>query len=260
MLVFPQLVTGASALYPVTRRSIQRTVVNMLGDGRTDVFADPDAAAAAWELRASGLTAVEWNAIEALFQATSGMWQTFTFLDPTSNLLARSEEFGDTAWTNGPLIELTTGIADPLGTTRATRVINAGQAAQAVAQILSVPGTFQYCLSVWARTVGGSNITLIQSQNSKTFSLSSQWTRVYFSGSPGQGTTQVTFGAQLDAGASVDLFGMQVEAQLGPSDYKQTGASGGVYAKARFGADKITVTAQGTDVYDAVIQIVNTES
>ena len=53
---------------------------------------------------------------------------------------------------------------------------------------------------------------------------------------------------------------MQAEAQLGPSDYKITGAAGGVYPKARFGSDQITVTAQGTDVYDAVIQIVSTES
>ena len=92
--MFPQLVTGASALYPVTKSSIQRTVVNTLGDGSTVVFADPDAAAMAWELHASGLTLAEWNAIEALFQATSGMWQTFTFLDPTGNLLLQSEDFG----------------------------------------------------------------------------------------------------------------------------------------------------------------------
>ncbi len=68
------------------------------------------------------------------------------------------------------------------------------------------------------------------------------------------------FRGQIAAGGSVELFGMQAEAQLGPSDYKLTGAVGGVYPKARFGADQITVTAQGTDVYDAVIQIVNTES
>jgi hypothetical protein len=110
MLVFPQIVTGGSALYPVTRHSVQRTVVNALGDGRTDVFADPDAAITAWELRATGLTLAEWNAIEALFQATSGMWQTFTFLDPTGNLLAQSENFGAAAWTNGALIQLTRGL------------------------------------------------------------------------------------------------------------------------------------------------------
>jgi hypothetical protein len=31
MLVFPQLSTGASALYPLTKTSRQRTVVNTLG-------------------------------------------------------------------------------------------------------------------------------------------------------------------------------------------------------------------------------------
>jgi hypothetical protein len=125
MLVFPQLVTGASALYPVIRRTLQRTVVNVLGDGRTDVFADPHAAATQWELSASGMTLAEWTAIETLFLATSGMWQTFTFLDPTGNLLADSETFGAGAWTTGGLIELTTSVADPMGTSRATRVANA---------------------------------------------------------------------------------------------------------------------------------------
>jgi hypothetical protein len=53
---------------------------------------------------------------------------------------------------------------------------------------------------------------------------------------------------------------MQAEAQLGPSDYKPTGARGGVYSKARFDTDQLTVTAQGTEVHDAVIRIVSTES
>ena len=74
------------------------------------------------------------------------------------------------------------------------------------------------------------------------------------------GATTVSFGVTVAAGGSVQLFGMQVEAQMGPSDYKITGAVGGVYPKARFGSDQITVTAQGTDVYDAVIQIVSAGS
>jgi hypothetical protein len=263
MLVFPQLVTGASALYPVTRRALQRTVVNALSDGSTVVFADPDAAAAAWELHASGMTLTEWSAIEALFLATSGMWQTFTFLDPTGNLLADSENFGTAAWTNGGLIELTPSVADPLGTMRATRVINAGSAAESVAQTLSVPGNFHYCLSVWARTIGTSGVTLTISTTggsaAKSFSLTGTWTRISVSGNLAQSTTSVTFAAQLDAGASVDLFGMQVEAQLAASDYKMTETQGGVYAKARFAQDQIAATAQSTDVYDAVILILDTE-
>ena len=74
------------------------------------------------------------------------------------------------------------------------------------------------------------------------------------------GGVTVAFGAHVDAGGSVELLGMQAEAQLGPSDYKPTGGRGGVYSRVRFDTDQLTVTAQGTDVYDAMIRIVNTES
>jgi hypothetical protein len=192
------------------------------------------------------------------------MWQAFTFLDPVGNLIAESETFGASAWTNGALVYFTTGAADPLGTTRATTVTNGSQATAGVAQILSVPGNFQYCLSIWARTGNGTNVTLSISTTggnaTKTFTLGTQWVRVSLAANLGQTTDSVTFAAEMPAGGAIDMFGMQAEAQWGPSDYKQTGTKGGVYANARFGADKITVTAQGTDVYDAVIQIVNTEN
>jgi hypothetical protein len=94
----------------------------------------------------------------------------------------------------------------------------------------------------------------------KPFVPGAAWKRISVAGNCGQNTTSVTFGAQLAAGASVDLFGMQADAQLAPSDYRKTGVSGGVYPKARFAQDRLTVTAQGTDVYDAVVRIVNTES
>jgi len=261
MLVFPQLSTGASAVYPVSRKTNLRTVVNTLADGSAVVYSDPDAAFTEWELHATGLSAVEWGAIDTLFQAMAGQWQSFTFLDPVGNLLADSELLSAGAWTNGPLVALTAGIGDPLGTTRASRAINSGGAAQAVAQVLTVPGNFKYCLSIWARTIGGSNVTLTASTTggsaAKTFSLSTAWQRISLAVSLGQNTTSMTFGAQLDAGASVDLFGMQVEAQLAASDYKKTGTQGGVYANARFSEDGLTVKAQSTDVFDGVIRIVS---
>jgi hypothetical protein len=67
----------------------------------------------------------------------------------------------------------------------------------------------------------------------------------------------VTFSVLLDAGTSVDLFGMQVEAQPGVGTYQKTGARGGVHTRARFAGDGLTVRAQGSDVYEAVIQIVS---
>lgn len=264
MLVFPQLATGASSLYPLKKTTRQRSVVNTLGDGTRDVHADPDAANLGWELHAKGLTAAEWSAIEALFQAASGMWQPFTFLDPAGNLLADSENFNGPAWTNGALIDLAAGASDPFGTIRATGVTNAGGGTQAVEQALAIPGNFQYCLSAWACSNSGTSVTLsiaaAGASATKTFALGTQWTRISLAANLGQNTTPVTFGAQLPAGGTVQLFGIQVEAQPGASDYKQTGATGGVYTNARFGSDTLTVTAQGTDVYDAVVQIVNMES
>jgi hypothetical protein len=263
MLVFPQLVTGAVALYPVTRQSVLRTVVNTLADGSTVVYSDPAAAKTMWELQAKGLTADEWNSIEALFDAVGGQWQTFTLLDPAGNLFANSELLSAGSWSNGALMSLTAGIGDPLGTTRATRVVNGGIAAESVAQALNAPGNFQYCLSTWAKTIGGSSVTLTASapgggtgaNTAVTFALTTNWQQISIPVNLAQATVSMTFGAELAAGATVDLFGMQVEAQLGASDYKMTGINGGVYANARFASDSLTVVAQSTDVYDATIRI-----
>ena len=170
MLVFPQLVTGASALYPVTRRSIQRTVVNTLGDGSTVVFADPDAAAAQWELHASGMRLAEWNAIQALFLATSGMWQTFTFLDPAGNLLSDSETLSGGAWTNGGLIELTSAVAETIFTPWKPAEPSAGAASTSISvspnvPLIDRPGPLQ-----------GSAGSLSNSSRTAVMPLASAWT------------------------------------------------------------------------------------
>lgn len=264
MLVFPQLVTGGSSLYPLKKRHTARTVVNILGDGQKVVYEDSDAATVEWELQLKGLTRAEADAVDALFTAVSGQWGMFTFLDPAGNLLAYSEEFGNTVWTNDPLIGLTTGIDDPVGGTAATRVGNAGNVGQAVAQVLDVPGDFQYSISVCARSVGGSNATITAETTGASASLpirlNSSWKRFSLSAGLGQPTTSVTFGVMLDGGDTVDLFGMQVETQMGMSDYKRTGVEGGVYPRARFSSDSLTITAQGTDVYEAVVQILAAEN
>ena len=260
MLVFPQLATGAPALYPVTRMSLTRTVSNVLADGSTVVFADPDAETKEWELRAAEMTLNEWTAIDTLFQAVAGRFGTFTFLDPMGNLLLRSEEFGDPAWTNSPLIQLTPGVGDPLGTTRATQAVNAASVTGAIVQTLTVPGNFRYTLTVWAKTTGVSNVTLSAATSggaaARNCALTGQWGRYALDVDFGLNTESVVFGVELEVGAIVDLFGMQVEAQPGASNYKRTGSSGGLYAQARFAEDDLMATAKGTDRFDSVIRIV----
>jgi hypothetical protein len=53
---------------------------------------------------------------------------------------------------------------------------------------------------------------------------------------------------------------MQVDAQIGTSDYKRTGTVGGVYPRARFTTDTLSIKAQATDIYDAVVEILAAEN
>ena len=178
MLVFPQISTGAAALYPLTKARGARTVVNALADGGADVFSDPDAARVGWEMRMRGLTRGEWDAIEALFDQTAGGWKTFTFLDPAGNLLAWSEDLTDGVWVKAPLLVLAAGIADPLGTSRATRVTNTAQTTGGAIQTLAAPADYQYCLSVWARSGAGSPVSLRVGSTLRTFPLGALWKRI----------------------------------------------------------------------------------
>jgi hypothetical protein len=264
MLVFPQLATGAAALYPVRRTRTARTVKNVLADGRRVVYTDPDWSSRAWDLQPAGLTEVEWEAVDTLFEAAGGRRNAFTFLDPAGNLLARSEEFDAAEWDNDPLIGLTAGIDDPFGGTAAMRAVNSGAGAQAIAQTLAAPGDFRYALSVWGRAAGASAVTLFASSvggnAERTFALGAQWKRISMPVDLADASESVTFGARLAPGAQIDLFGMQVDAQAAAGGYQRTAAIGGVHASARFAHDSLTVRAQGTDVYDLAIRIVSKRS
>jgi hypothetical protein len=250
-------------MYPVVRRTRVRTVVNEAGDGSTVTFRDADGAVREWELQATGLTGTEWGAVEVLFEAARGRLNWFTLLDPAGNLLTRSEEFSDAVWAKGPQIQLTAGTGDPFGGMAATHVVNAGGTNQTVTQTLAAPGNFTYTLSVWARSAGGASVTLTASTTggsaAQTELLTTGWRRIRLSTNLNAPTDSVTFGVQLNAGAAVDLFGFQVDPQAASSDYKKTGATGGVIGKARFATDELSVRAQGTDVFDSLIRIVSSE-
>lgn len=262
MLVFPQLTTGTVTLYPLRRVVAKRTVTNRLLDGGRVAYADPDWAERRWELHAIGMRREEAEAIEALYRVVQGPLGTFTFLEPAGNLLARSEEFAAPEWTKDPLITTMAGIGDPFGTERAIRVTNtSGAAAGGIKQTLGVPGNFRYAMSVWARAAGGLAVTLEAAaaggQASRKFALTASWQRLWFPVALALAAESVSFRVRLDAATSVDLFGMQVEAQPGMGTYQKTGAQGGVHPRARFAADGLLVRAQGNDVHDAVVQIVS---
>jgi len=263
MLVFPQLTTGAAALYPMVRRQRVRTVLGRTEDGHCEIFRDVDYFVTEWDLHMRGLVPSEWEAIRDLFQQTKGQLLSFSLLEPAGNLLARSEDFLDTAWLKDSALVLTSGQTDPFGTTRAIRIENTSGSTGIVRQTLDVPGNFVYCFSIWARSASNTNIALTIHAGSVTVSkpyvVGSTWRRIFVSGTTASpSASEVQFGATLAAGAVVDLFAAQAEAQPAPSDYQLRGATSGVH-RVRFATDELTVTAQATEVFDTLVRLVSVE-
>ena len=253
MLIYPQLTSGAVMQFPSQKRRRLRTVMNVLGDGSCLKLADPAAETTEWQLQYSNLSDAEAAALQQFFEATEGSLRVFTFLDPTANLLAWSDHLDHGGWNRGPLLPISGGLADPAGGTNAWHVSNSGGAAQALSQILEVPGEYRYCLSVYAKSGTASTVNLICGPARAERALTTEWSRIAISANGGP-TEPVEFGVEFPAGASADLFGMQVEAQTGASAYKPS-TSGGVYPNAWFRDDSLALTATDVNRHSATVNI-----
>ena len=260
MLVFPQLTSGAIGQLPIVRRRRYIAPINVLGDGSSITYPDSTPRTNFWELTLRDLSDPEADSIRQLFQSVEGRRGAFTFLDPTANLLADSEELDSTSWSKDPLLQLTPGVADPIGGLRAIRLINTGQDLQSLTQTLDGPGWFNYCFSVYGRSSGSSGLSLRRSSSSnvhaRVFPLGAAWTRCALSGALNTTGETVQFALQFPAGASVDLFGIQAEAQPSASGYKQSRARDGVYSNARFDEDMLRQTSDGPDQHGFNLRIV----
>ena len=260
MIVFPQLKTGAAGQYPLIRRRRYTAVTNVLRDGSMVNYADSTPWTNAWDLTLRDLTDSEADSIQQLFQTVEGRRGTFTFVDPTANLLAHSEELDNSCWTNGPMIHINGGIDDPVGGMRAIRVINAGQTTQTLSQVLLAPAWFGYCFSVYGRSIGGSSVSLTcaspSSTHTRLFQLGAAWIRCVLSGALNASDQSTQFTLELPSGASVDVYGLQAEAQPSASAYKRTGSRNGVYSKARFDEDVLQQISDGPDQHRFDLKIV----
>jgi hypothetical protein len=259
MLYFPQLATGAGSQFPVTRRAVRRTVVNAAPDGRMVKLADAGAASVEWQLSLAGLTGEEWGAIESVFEGAEGRLKSFTFLDPTDNLLVWSEDLSQVTWVKDAGLELTAGVADPAGTTRATRIGNSGGSALTIRQTLEIPGWYQYCFSVWTRSATPGDAWLWRTSAAglvkKQFKTWGAWNRLAYSTKVSDTSETVSFGLELGAAGVVEVFGLQLEAQRGASKYKKTASRGGVWREAYFQDDALRLTSAGPGEHSGVVRI-----
>ena len=256
MLYYPPV-----AQYPIARRTSMRTVVDALADGNSVRVGDSAARRMRWELRYSGLTAAEWQAIEQLFVATQGQVGSFTFLDPAVNLLAWTDDFSNGVWRVDPLLQVTAGIGDPRGGTGAASLTNTAQTAQRVSQVVAGASWFEYCFSVWVRSAAGTAVSLVYAGSVEEARLSfvagSAWVRVVKSGLLVAHEDGIRFAIELPAGGSVQIFGPQVEAQVAAGAYKKTTDRAGVYGKARFEEDRLRGVAESVGRFGGVVRVVS---
>lgn len=259
MPFFPQLTTGAVAQFPVSKRRSLRTVLETAPGGQQAKLEDPGVRAREWMFDLSGLSSSEASALESLFAASEGRLREFSYLDPMANLFAHSENLSQAVWIKSALLQVTAGIADPLGTTRASRLTAAGAAEQILAQDVAGPGNYWYAMSCWIRAVSGTSVTLRRFAGpvsaSETHAAGPAWRHIQMQAQLASANSPVRFELRLQSGAVVDVFGLQVEAQRGASVYKMTGAQAGVYPNAMFAQDELEVSATYDNQFSTTVRI-----
>ncbi|MBZ5590639.1 MAG: hypothetical protein LAP39_00270 [Acidobacteriia bacterium] len=242
----PQLSSGATGQYPIQKRRAERTIINQLSDGRTVKLADTGAEWVEWQLTYQDLADSEIANLQQFFSACEGQLNGFTFLDPMDNLLMWSEDLTQTVWESSTLLQLTGGINDPSGGSRATRIANPTSADLTVQQNVNAPGGLVYCFSLYVRGESGTMVSLFRQTadafNGRSYTLAATWNRISLSGSLSTLAPSITFGITIPAGNSVDVYGCQLEAQPAPSPYKASFSASGVYPNAHFSQDSLAVT------------------
>jgi hypothetical protein len=216
-------------------------------------LADAFGAQTGWQLQYAGISDVEAAALSQFFQTCEGSLNGFTFVDPSGNLLAWSEDLTNAAWQLAPLMTVAPGATDPFGGTSAFHLSNSGAAAQGLSQTLNATGAYVYSFSVYAKAAQPVSITLKLDAHSKSFNTGTTWSRISLSGSGNPTADSIAFSIQTGPGA-IDLFGPQVDAQPSASAYKKS-TTGGVYQNARFQSDSLTCTSTAPNQNSAVVSI-----
>ena len=261
MLYYPQLSTGVISQFPVNRRTTTRTVSNQLSSGDNIRMSDPGAATVRWQLQYSNLTDDEWTSIEQLFEATEGKLATFTFLDPIDNLLMWSEDWTKPVWSADPLLQVSAGIADPLGGTNAMQITNTSQTTQRIVQNIEGPSWFRYCCSIYLRCDTPTTVQILSSapgqESLVAVPVGSSWIRAMKADSLALNEDGISFGLQLPAGARIYAFGAQAEPQPAPGYYRKTTDRSGVYSHTRFDSDSLTLTTDAPNQNSCVVSVVS---
>jgi hypothetical protein len=185
-----------------------------------------------------------------------GSFGTFTFIDPLANLLGWSEDLTQPNWQLG-LLRTNAGISDPLGTKRASSISNASAGTQALQQTLGVAGDYVACFSAWIRSDAAGTVVLQRDNIQTTVTAGPAWRREFISGKGVAAATESTFSITLGSGQTINVWGLQVEAQPYPSAYKQTSVPEGIFEETYFENDELTTTSTSVGLSSCEIRLMS---
>ncbi|MBV8812523.1 MAG: hypothetical protein JO033_27950 [Acidobacteriaceae bacterium] len=220
---------------------------------------DPGAGRLLWQLAYQDLSPADTEALTNHYQTCRGPFRGFTFIDPTDNMFVSSSDLTNTAWGKSESVQVESGQADPVNGTGGFALTNTGETDAYFTQTLPVPASYAYTLSLYLQSAGASIVKLIRGgpseQQITTVSVGPQWTRVLSSGALNDYGTSLSAGIILSAGQQVSAFGLQLEAQPSPSQYRATAQTGGVYTEAHWSANEFVVVATGNELFSTTFGI-----
>jgi hypothetical protein len=259
-LIFPQLVTGSIAQFPIRKHVIQRTIVNRAVGEQLIKMADPEGGIIGWKLQYSGLSDAEVRAFETLFEACEGRLHSFSFVDPLGNLLRWSENLDESVWQTSLLA--TAGAEDPNDGTAAYTLTNGSQSPQSISQAVESPAGYTYTFSVWIRSRSAEGVRLSITNGgvdvSVTRHISAGWERIQVTASMHGSGDQITCSIEVPGGSAVDVFGAQLDAQSDASEYRKSNDRSGVYMT-RFDQDDLEWDTYGPDNHSMRIRVVTVQ-
>lgn len=255
MSTFPALQSGVPFQFPFRRTWAVRKMKNEYLDGRESSYRDRGGARVSWVLEYSDLTSDERITLETFFAACRGRLYEFSFSEPASNLFSYSEDLTHASWTTTPGISVASCGEDASGRYRVFQVVNASPVEGAIRQEVAGGGG-TYCLSGWLKSASGEGVRLRVGPGEADptpVHLDDQWRRVW-TASAGSGS-RFEAGLSIPSGHSVELYGLQLEAQLSPSAYKPTTGAGGCYERTRFDQDALTFIETAPGRYSTRIRL-----
>jgi hypothetical protein len=261
MLYFPQLATGSAAQYPVRKQVRGRTVESRLADGRTVKWLDTGFIETRWHLTLRQLSLEEKAALGEFFRTVEGSLRSFTFADPTANLLKWSERMTEAVWERDPLLQVTEGAADPRGGEGAVMLTNIGAAPQKIVQVLPLPAGYQCCFSLWARSATETEFKMrrvcgtLQQETRQT--ASQEWRHYTSAGVLGGAGEGIGFEIEVGLNSGICVCGAQVEAGQGATEYKRTSARNGIHTQTRFEQDTMVCAGWGPDDYEVQVRLIS---